>query len=469
MLFNSFEFLLGFLPLALVALHYARRHSSDAAMLVLVVASFIFYSWWDIRYTPILVCSLAFNYWFGTYLRTNRVRLLLVVGILSNLAPLVFWKYARWITGELGEAAGPTEIPLGISFFTFLQISYLVEIYRDRLPPSSPLPYLTFVTYFPHLIAGPILQYEEMRKQFSALGQTPVIAPENVARGWFLLAVGLFKKVIVADQLCAPFVGPVFGSAETVTFYEAWMGSLAYTLQLYFDFSGYCEMAMGMSLLMGISIPVNFLSPYKAANIAEFWRMWHCTLGRWFREYVYIPLGGSRVGVAHTCLALFVTMVLAGAWHGAGWTFIVWGLIHGGMLIAHRIWRTVGLSMPRTTGMTLTMIGVMFGWVVFRADSVSDAMHIWGAMIGVKGFVLPLGFDQFAAVMPSWILVEESTVAWGTEIFLLFLLLLFCMNARNVHEIPLTPAMRRSWVIGGCAVASGFYLASPSTFLYFQF
>lgn len=469
MLFNSFEFLLGFLPLVLAAVHFSRRHSSDAAMLVLVVASLVFYSWWDITYTPVLVCSLLFNYFFGMYLRTKRDRLVLVLGILTNLAPLVFWKYARWITGEFGEALGPREIPLGISFFTFLQISYLIEIYRDRLVPSGPLPYLTFVTYFPHLIAGPILQYEEMRKQFNALGQTPLIAPENIARGWFLLAIGLFKKVIIADQVCAPFVGPVFGSAETVTFYEAWMGSLAYTLQLYFDFSGYCEMAMGMSLLMGISIPVNFLSPYRASNIAEFWRMWHCTLGRWFREYVYIPLGGSHGNVARTCLALSFTMLLAGAWHGAGWTFIVWGLMHGGMLIAHRFWRTAGLRMSRTAGMALTMIGVTFGWVVFRADSVSDAMHIWSAMLGVNGVVLPLGFEQFLPLMPSWISVEESSLAWGTELFLLLLLLLFCMNARNVHEIPLTPVVRRAWVIGGCAVASGFYLASPSTFLYFQF
>lgn len=469
MLFNSFEFLLGFLPLVLVAVHYARQSSSEAAMLVLVVASLIFYSWWDIRYTPVLLSSLVFNYCFGNILRGQRRRFMLLVGILTNLVPLVFWKYTRWLTGEFGEALGPSEIPLGISFFTFLQISYLVEIYRNRLAPSGPLPYLTFVTYFPHLIAGPILQYDEMHKQFNALGRTLEIAPEIIARGWFLLTVGLFKKVIVADQLCAPFVGPIFGAAETVTFYEAWTGSLAYTLQLYFDFSGYCEMAMGMSLLMGIAIPVNFLSPYKATNIAEFWRMWHCTLGRWFREYVYIPLGGSRSGVIKTCGALFITMLLAGAWHGAGWTFVVWGLMHGMMLIAHRLWRTAGLMLPKAAGMALTMLSVMFAWVVFRAESVADAIHIWEAMLGLKGIVLPLGFEQFATLMPSGIIFQESMTVWGTEIFLLFLLLLFCMNAKNVHEISLSPAGWRTWTIGLCSVASGFYLASPSTFLYFQF
>jgi len=468
-LFNSFEFLLGFFPLVLLLLHFARKHSSEMAMAVIVVASLGFYSWWDYAYTPVLLWSLAFNFVYSHWLFRSRTKLKLALGILINLAPLVFWKYTRWITGEFGEAVGPTELPLGISFFTFLQISYLVEIFRGKIVPGAPLPYLSFVTYFPHLIAGPILKYEEMKRQFCSLNSSTGISDQDSARGWILLSTGLFKKVIIADQLCAPYVGPVFDSAGTATFYEAWMGAMAYTGQLYFDFSGYCEMALGMSLVMGIAIPINFLSPYRSASITEFWRRWHISLGQWFRDYVYIPLGGSRQSLVKTSGVLLVTMLLAGAWHGAGWTFVAWGLMHGVMLVIHRIWVTTGLALPRWAGVTVTLIAVMFAWVVFRAESLTDAIALWKTMVGLNGVVLPLGFEKLVGFMPSWVQVEASSMSWGVEVFLLGLLLAFCATAQNVHEVATKVSLHKALAVGAMTMASAFYLATPSTFLYFQF
>lgn len=469
MLFNSFGFLLVFFPLVLIALHLSKKRSSEMAMGVIVLASLAFYSWWDWRYTPVLIASLVFNYAYGHWLLRDATRAKLFAGIAINLAPLVFWKYTRWISGEFGEAVGPSELPLGISFFTFLQISYLVEIFRGKLIPGAPLPYLSFVTYFPHLIAGPILKYEEMKRQFCALNGSSGVSASDSARGWILLSVGLFKKVIIADQLCAPYVGPVFDAAESATFYEAWMGALAYTGQLYFDFSGYCEMALGMSLIMGIAIPINFLSPYRSASISEFWRRWHISLGHWFRDYVYIPLGGSRHGFLKTSCVLLVTMLLAGAWHGAGWTFIVWGLMHGAMLVAHRAWTTTGFILPRGVAVTATLIAVMFAWVIFRADSVADALALWHSMAGLNGVVLPSGFEGVAAIFPSWVTIEPSVMSWGTEVPLLVLLLCFCATARNVHELEIRPSFTRAVGVGAMGMVSAFYLATPSTFLYFQF
>jgi len=359
---------------------------------------------------------------------------------------LGWYKYAAWIgqAASLDILTGP--LPLGISFFTFLQIAYLVDTQRGTSAPSSFREYATFVSYFPHLIAGPILQHNEITKQ---LRNTKVPAlDERFASAILLIVVGLAKKVLIADNI-AGYVDPLFAADHTLTAVEAWTAAIGYTLQLYFDFSGYCEMALGISRLFGIEIPINFLSPYKSTSIAEFWRRWHITLGLFFRNYVYIPLGGSHAGLLATIRNLMITMVLAGLWHGAGWSFLIWGAIHGAMLVANRIWTHLGFEMPKPLGLVTTLTGVVFAWVMFRSTSIDQAIGIWSSMMGVG-----------------------STIGWEIGIVrlgVLIALLAAVVTSPNVHELKLQPTIKTAIGISFASAIGVFMVGSPTTFLYFQF
>ncbi len=383
------------------------------ASLFLAVGSLAFYGFWDVRYIPLLLASITFNFFAGKVVAwsiqhrsQSQASVFLTIAVIANLAVLAYFKYWDFFilqTNTLFGSSIPIAnilLPLGISFFTFTQIAFLVDVRRGGVIEPNPVHYLLFVTYFPHLIAGPVLHHKEMMPQFRS-SATYKFNWENMAVGSSIFAIGLAKKVLLADGV-AGYVGPVFdaaGNGESVDFFEAWGGALAYTFQLYFDFSGYSDMAIGLSRMFGVVLPLNFHSPYKARNIAEFWRRWHMTLSRFLRDYLYIPLGGNRNGNARRYLNLFLTMTLGGLWHGAGWTFVIWGMLHGAFLISNNVWSSLTKNIRLASSwvrnvtsllsLVMTFIAVVVAWVFFRASSIDAALSILAGMIGLNGVPLP--------------------------------------------------------------------------------
>lgn len=433
MLFNSYLFIFAFLPIALIGMFTLARCSHRLATLWLVMMSLVFYASWDFRFVGLLLGSITFNYG-AAYLINLRLGsqarrqagAILSLTIISNLSVLGYFKYTNFFLGTLNEALGThwgtfnIILPLGISFFTFTQIAFLVDVYRGIAKEPDFAQYLLFVTYFPHLIAGPVLHHKQMMPQFS----DPItyrINPAHLSLGVSIFVVGLMKKVLVADYLSG-IASPIFDAVRdgsTLRFFEAWIGALAYSLQLYFDFSGYSDMAIGLSLLFNIRLPLNFNSPYKARNIIEFWKRWHMTLSAFLKDYLYIPLGGNRRGSGRRYINLLATMVLGGLWHGASWTFIAWGTLHGVYLVINRLWGelTARLGYDRRGrpwslfSIALTFLSVVLAWVFFRADSLQSAWSFVGSMLGLHGLSLPAQFDTnrvaFAQVTP-WLTITND-------------------------------------------------------------
>lgn len=429
MLFNSVEFIFGFFPVAALVFFGIARWSHPAAAAWLALASLFFYGWWNWAYVPLLVASAAFNYVCGVHLarfvrahRTRAAGALFAFAVSANLLLLGYYKYANFFLGIWGSVTGDASsighiiLPLGISFFTFTQIAFLADVHRGYAKEYNPIHYGLFVTYFPHLIAGPILHHKEMMPQFQE-ARTYRLNLEDVAVGLTIFFIGLFKKTVIADGV-APYASPLFLNPGAPDLLAAWGGALAYTFQLYFDFSGYSDMAIGLSRVFGVKLPLNFDSPYKAPNIIDFWRRWHMTLSRFLRDYLYISLGGNRKGTARRYLNLFVTMLLGGLWHGAGWTFVFWGGLHGVYLIVNHGWRalwqrlrqdpdrttTGGLALARLT----TFVAVVVGWVFFRATSLDDALAILRGMAGLNGVSIPAALATYLA--PS---VKAALEHWG--------------------------------------------------------
>jgi D-alanyl-lipoteichoic acid acyltransferase DltB (MBOAT superfamily) len=421
MLFNSYEFIFGFLPLT--ALFFFGLSAAGQPLLAagwLGLASVFFYGYWSPPYTLLLLGSIVVNYVLARLMlkardaeRFRASRALLVAAIAFDLGVLAYYKYANFFVDSINAVAG-TELqlakivlPIGISFFTFTQIAFIVDTYQGKVRETNPVHYLLFVTYFPHLIAGPVLHHSEMMPQF-ADRQIYRFDVANFGIGVTLFSIGLFKKVILADGV-QPFVAPVFDAdlGHGLTFFEAWLGALAYTMQLYFDFSGYSDMALGLSKMFNVDLPLNFNSPYKAYNIVEFWRRWHMTLSRFLRDYLYIPLGGNRHGETRRYANLMTTMLLGGLWHGAGWTFVLWGGLHGIYLIINQAWQRLRTRVlhhdlsrqtrfGRAAGVAVTFFAVVVAWVFFRAHSAHSAFDIVQAMAGLNGVVLP---DQWLPVL----------------------------------------------------------------------
>ncbi len=519
MLFNSYAFIFAFLPMTLLGFFVLAGVNRKLAAGWLAAASLFFYGWWNPVYVGLLVASFLFNYALGvTIVRTRtagdvrRCKRLLVFALAVNLAVLGYFKYANFFldttnalldtAGSLGEIV----LPLGISFFTFTQIAFLVDAYQGKAEEYSLTHYALFVTYFPHLIAGPILHHREMMPQF---GIAATYRPDynKLAAGLTIFVIGLFKKVIIADGV-ATYVAPVFNAAQAgaaLTFLEAWCGALAYTFQLYFDFSGYSDMAVGLSLMFGIRLPINFHSPYKAVNIIEFWRRWHMTLSRFLRDYLYIPLGGNRRGRARRYVNLVVTMLLGGLWHGAGWTFVVWGGLHGLYLAINHAWHALRRRLghdPRSStrggralACLVTFTAVVVAWVVFRSDSLDTAWTLLRAMAGMNGFALPDVWLARWGELGPWLnahgvefsdsrgLVRAGLVNW------IVILLAICWLAPNTQQIMARfepalniprdsmPARLLAWrptaaialITMAVAFTAIINLHRHSEFLYFQF
>lgn len=461
MLFNSFNFLFLFLPLALVLFFVVGRFSGKLARWVLALLSFAFYAYWDLRFLPLLLGSIAVNYVLGAAVATwtsqgrgSAAKLTCAAGIAANLALLGFFKYANFFV-DAGRSLGAFEwslphivLPIGISFFTFTQIAYLVDAYAGKVKEYSLGDYALFVSYFPHQIAGPILHHHEMMSQFRTMAR-PRWSLDDFQVGLSVLGIGLVKKILFADPL-ADLADPVFSAAQyggSVQFFEAWCATLAYSLQLYFDFSAYSDMAIGISLMFGIRLPINFDSPYKATSIIDFWQRWHITLSRFLRDYLYIALGGNRKGHARRYLNLFITMALGGLWHGASWNFLLWGALHGAYLIVNHAWRTLtagrfgasgsGAGFGRAAAWLLTFLAVAIAWVFFRAPTLDSAFHLLSIMFGREGIALPSSI--LPAVPPGWGLVVRSDwlgsfpAARGG--LLLFSLLLVCLVMPNAQQM----------------------------------
>lgn len=391
MLFNTYEFLFVFLPVTCIGGWFLlARNATRLAVFWLFVASLVFYGSWSPQAIPLLLASAIFNYGSGAVIERAATyrRMLLAIAVTCNLLLLGYFKYSNFLIENFAPLLGlaPTgplniELPPGISFFTFTQIAYLVDTYQRKTHERRPEAYGLFVTFFPHLIAGPILHHRGMMSQFTRLGRHSINA-EVLAVALGFLLIGLFKKVVLADGI-APYVGPVFDAArdgKPLATATAWLGSLAYTFQLYFDFSGYSDMAIGLAYLFGVRFPINFNSPYRALNIIEFWRRWHMTLSRFLRDYLYIPLGGNRKGPRRRSVNLMLTMLLGGLWHGAGWTFIIWGGLHGLYLLVNHAWQRAGLRLPGVVAWPLTFIAVVCAWVFFRAENLQTAGNLLTAM-----------------------------------------------------------------------------------------
>ncbi len=437
MLFTSGEFIFVFLPLVLVSFFLVARFLGHrAAAFWLVIASLVFYGDWRWQHVPLLVASVVANYLFGYgILRARAVgspmaRRLLVVAIAANLAVLAYFKYANFLVRSVSAVSGlplgtfDILLPLGISFFTFTQIAYLVDVHVGKVVERNPIHYALFVTYFPHLIAGPVLHHAEMMPQFA---REDIYRPQvrNMTLGLGYFSIGLIKKILVADSV-APLADAAFGqvASTAISASAAWLGILAYTLQIYFDFSGYSDMAIGLSLLFGVRLPYNFNSPYQARNISDFWRRWHMTLSRFLRDYLYVPLGGNRRGRLRRYINLLATMLLGGLWHGASWTFVIWGGLHGIYLVINHAWQWLWGRLPpgsyprgpfwsaaaRSASVALTLLCVIVAWAFFRAPTFEAAFRIVGAMFGIG---TPSGAPTAAPGSFLWIAVFSLVALLG--------------------------------------------------------
>ena len=482
MLFNTLEFLFVFFPAMLVLYHIVRRTLGHGAGLVILnVGSLIFYGWWDVRYLPLLIGSAIVNYALALPLRGGGRQGLLAFGVAANLITLGVFKYADFLIGNLNAAPGldfalpGLELPLAISFFTFQQIAFLVDVSAGRTQPTTLSRHLAFVAFFPQLIAGPIVSHRLMGPQLADAGRRDDLA-SDLSIGLSIFTIGLAKKVLIAEN-AAPFASSVFGAAargETIGLIDGWVGALAYSIQIFFDFSGYSDMAIGLARCFGYRLPINFNAPYKATDIADFWRRWHITLSQFLRDYLYIPLGGSRKGAARTALNLMLVMLLGGLWHGAAWTFVVWGGLHGlGLAFSHQMRRLFpGGLFPlalRPLAVVSTFIFVTIVWVFFRADSFPAAWAVLSGMFGVNGIGAPADDSALAVIVIGLALV------WGAPDTARLFRNTFSDEALKLAEIHRTKGVAwapRAWLAGVTAVL--LFLAvinswTTSEFIYYTF
>ena len=458
MLFHSQLFLLAFLPITL-ALYYGFARHARTRQWLLVAASLIFYSWWDVRFAPLLLGQVLMTWCMaGLYFQTFN-RWLILIAIVANLAVLGLFKYLDFLVGLAEQALGvvlPRSeliLPIGISFYTFQLISYLIDALRRDAPRYELRTLTLFVVLFPHLIAGPIVRHNEIIPQFALDPLRPGV-PERISRGLALLVAGIAAKVFLADSL-ARIADPVFATAERAVpvLSDAVAGTLAFALQIFFDFAAYSDMAIGIALMMGLRFPINFNQPYRATSIREFWRTWHMTLSRFLRDYVYIPLGGSREGAGRYIVASLATMGLCGLWHGAGWTFIIWGLAHGVGLVVCRFWHYNNLPMPRWLGWALTFIFVVVLFGLFRAPDLTSAYRLGMGLVG-GGDLGRLWSGQTFALL---------AIAGG--------LALMPWTSKELVDRWLAPAHFSAAMLAAAAFYAVLVVGEgqPKTFIYFQF
>jgi D-alanyl-lipoteichoic acid acyltransferase DltB (MBOAT superfamily) len=514
MLFSSWQFIFVFLPIAVAVFFAIPAQAQRSRKWWLLLTSLAFYAYWKIEYIPLLLFSIGFNYgmaeWMNRHRGKRRARWALTAGVSVNLLLLGYYKYTNFILDALGRTTGHAFprldiiLPLAISFFTFTQIGYLVDVYRDQRLHYRLLDYSVFVVFFPHLIAGPIVRHWEIIPQFA---DKPLRANRaDMGAGIAIFLLGLFKKVLLADP-ASRFADVVYNAAEVgaaITWFDAWLGTIAYAMQIYFDFSGYSDMAIGLARMFGMKFPTNFDSPYKAASITEFWRRWHITLQRFLREYLYFPLGGNRCGKMRHLLNIMITMVVSGLWHGAGWTFLVWGALHGVYLVIAHLWKKFREARGwhwqhwsyRAACVIVTFIAVLYAWVFFRAKTMTAARRVVATMVGVNGYTIPEGVND-PKRSPGPLLQKlgfrftEKNLApgfykpgmrWMAALLLIVFLMPNTQQLLRETDPTLEPIARPSrlrlelnavtgLVLGALlfAVVCSYFVARPSPFIYFNF
>ena len=549
MLFSSWQFIFVFLPIAVAVFYAIPARAQVARKWWLLATSLFFYGWWKVEYVPLLLLSIGFNYAAAEGItrarkeRTSNVqhptsnvqspmrsrlhfigrwtldvgrwtflrpKFLLAAGVTINLLLLGYYKYTNFLLDALGHAGGPVfqrldiMLPLAISFFTFTQIGYLVDVYRDAKLHYRLLDYSVFVVFFPHLIAGPIVRHWELIPQFAH--KELKANREDMGAGIAMFLLGLYKKVLLADP-ASRFADVVYGAAEAgtaITWFDGWLGTIAYAMQIYFDFSGYSDMAIGLARMFGMKFPCNFDSPYKAGNITEFWRHWHITLQRFLREYLYFPLGGNRCGKARHLLNIMITMIVSGLWHGAGWTFLVWGALHGVYLVIAHLWRKLREARGwqfthwsyRGACVVVTFIAVLYAWVFFRAKTLPQAGRVVASMVGLNGYTIPVGVND-PNRSPGPLLQKlgfrftETNLAnkfykpgmrWMGALMLIVFLMPNTQQLLRATEPVLEPVERPSRLRFAFSAVTGlilgvllflvvctWFIARPSPFIYFNF
>ncbi len=489
MLFNSIEFLFFFLPLALLVYFLLlRRRLTLAAKSWLLFASLFFYSWWNIKYLPLILGSILFNYTIGGLLvdydaskgRAVSRKGIFVFGICSNIALLCWFKYMDFFIATSNDLLGmqlpllKIILPLGISFFTITQIAFLVDAFEGLVEERNLLNYALFVTFFPHLLAGPILHHKEMMPQFERL-RNKVVNWKNLYIGLTLFFIGLFKKVIIADTF-ASWATAGFDTTQPLTLFPAWLASLSYTFQLYFDFSGYSDMAVGIGWMFNINLPVNFNSPYKATGMIDFWKRWHITLTNFITTYLYTPILRSfgRVTFNISLVAVFLAMLISGFWHGAGWTFVIWGGMHGFGLVVNHVWRKKKLRMPTFVAWFVTFNFVNISFVFFRSKTVDGAVQMIKGMLGMNGAMLHKSLAKFPLLhelgftFGKWLDgIKGNDKTW-----------IFCAVALVIvvvwkNSMQIVERARPNWAWVTFLIVISFWtfldLNKVSEFLYFQF
>ncbi|UDQ96871.1 MBOAT family protein [Lentisphaerota bacterium WC36G] len=481
MLFNSYYYLVYFLPLtAIIYFFLNQKKLTILAKVWLLFASLFFYAFWEFSYLIIILGSVFFNYIIGSILNkivNKKIKLIVLLFALSaNISLLGYYKYYNFFIENINHFflanihISDIVLPLAISFFTFQQIAYLVDNFRGSVKANF-FDYCLFVTFFPQLIAGPIVHYKETIPQFKNK-RNKIIDWKNVYFGICILCLGLGKKILIADTL-SPVVKNGFEHYQFLTFFESWLTSLSYTLQLYFDFSGYCDMAIGSALIFNIKLPVNFNSPYKAINIQDFWRRWHMTLSRWLKNYLYIPLGGNRKGNLIMAINLLLTFLIGGFWHGAGWTFIIWGALHGSAVIIFRVWQKFNVKLPKAISWLITFNFVNLAWVFFRAESIHQAWFIVKNMFSFEKLSTRVSNYTVSFFQLSNIKLKDSSLFMDTNVgvmtfIVIALTLSLCFNNLNDKSEKLTS--KRYFF---CCVMIFLYMLLSineiSEFIYFKF
>ena len=482
MLFNSYEFIFLFLPITLITYFLLNKFNKNMlAKSWLVIASLYFYSYFNKSYLILIIVSILVNYFIGTELsmKTNNVirrKVLLIFGIIFNLGALGYFKYYDFFIENINYIFKTNfnllhiMLPLGISFFTFQQLSYVVDNYHRKSLNYDFLSYCLFVTFFPQLIAGPIVLAAEMLPQFEN-EKNKKVNWENMNRGLYIFSIGLAKKVIIADTI-SHFANAGFDMMESLNFAEAWLTSVSYTLQLYFDFSGYCDMAMGIGMMFNIILPINFNSPYKSTDIQEFWRKWHITLGKFMTNYLYIPLGGNRKGELKTLRNLFIVFLASGIWHGAGWNFIIWGMLHGICILIHRIWKNTGKKLSKLIGWVITINLVNIFWVFFRAKDLQSAVKVLRGMADIPNLIYMMThLGKIKEMTLEFRQLSIGNLGTINNICILLISMMMIFFLKNSFEINklFFPNKKFLFKIYLYLFISLFFMTNISDFLYFNF
>ncbi len=475
MVFSSPIFLFLFLPVVFILHSLVKEEISKKSILVL--SSLIFYGWWELSYLILIIASIVVNYILYQLIvkAYDNSKLLTIIGVVFNVLLLGYFKYSYFVVDNIsyfieGVSIEKVLLPLGISFFTFQQIAFLIDAYKKDTHKYNLLDYTLFVTFFPQLIAGPIVHHKEMMPQFKGYKKA---GTNRIVKGLVIFSIGMFKKLVIADTFSI-WANTGFANVGELTFFGAWLTTISYTVQLYYDFSGYCDMAIGLALIFNIRLPINFNSPYKASNIQDFWRRWHITLSTWLKDYIYISLGGNRNGNVSASFNVFVTFLIGGFWHGAGWNFIIWGAMHGTALTAHRAWSYSKLRMPKYIAWFITIMFVHFAWVFFRADDVSTAITVV-----TKMFNSNLTFSEMNIFIYNSISFPLITTLTSAVLMLVFLFLTLLCTLVMKNSLEIARYNDEKYIFSSKAIvfygmilgltSLSMFLTSTSSFLYFNF